>query len=254
MQATGPGATEQRPTRGRTLRRVLFAVPWLAAATIAAVGLTTAPATGGTTAPVAEPPPGAVASAEHATPAPVATSPAQPPSLAPELRLAVLATAREALGTAGLPGGSGDAARRWPVEIVVDEVRPVADGFAVVTVHALVIEHEDGWSAPLPRAVGVMVRTGTTPTVLGAAWAVPPPDLPRDTVAGAPVADVDAAVVDPLLAAGWVIDEVLATELVDGVLLRMTVIGTAPGGVTAGRHELWLLDAPGGPRLLTEDS
>lgn len=255
--ATGPGALEER----RDWRRVtMIAAPWVVAAALGVLGVlgarsappgpaaastaTTSLAAAGST-----PAPGEVPSA--APPAPD-TSLDAAPALAPEVELAVLAAARVALGTAGTTStAAGAVADRWPVDARVAAVEAVTADHLVATVHGLVIEHrDDTWHGPTPQAVAVLVRTGPAPGVVGQAWPLPPPPLASATPELRAVDEVDPSVVAPLEDAGWAVVEVTAVEVSPDALLRVALHGTPPGRQRPGDHEVWLLDAPGGPRLL----
>ena len=251
VSGTGPGAAQARPG----WRRWAMAVtPWLAAAALGTAGwLHSRPAplaAAATAAPSPAPTPDHVTSPQLA--------PLPPTSgllLPPDVELAVIATARTTLGTAGL-ASDGPAPDRWPLEVRVVDVQDVGAGVGVATVHALVIERtQDGWTAPTIRAAAVPLRTGTSTAVLGSAWPLPSPPTPStpDAVTS-PAPDVGPEVVAPLESDGWTVDRVVSidvVEVVDRRLLRLALSGTPPDETRAADHTVWLLDTPGGPRLLS---
>lgn len=259
--ATGPGALEER----RDWRRVaLIAVPWALASVLGVLGVLGTHGARGTsphhpsahaTQVAAAPSPDTSARPRRDDPTVTpgrtpATASATPSALAAEVELAVLATARAALGAAGLRG-AGAAADRWTVHARVAAVEAVTAEHVVATVHGLVIEHrEDVWHGPQPAAVAVLVRTGADPGVVGQAWPLAPPALATATPELRSLTEVDPSVVAPLEDAGWAIDEITAVETSEDALLRIAVHGTPPARRHAADHVVWLLDAPGGPRLL----
>lgn len=255
MSGTGPGAAQARPGWRRW---ALAVVPWLAAAALLTAGwLHSRPA------------PVAVAATSDPSPAPSPdATPTPPPARAPasaatprglpldpSVELAVIATARTTLGTAGLPS-DGPAPDRWPLEVRVVDVRDIGAGIGVATVHALVIDRtQDGWTTPTVRAAAVPLSTGSTTTVLGAAWPLPPPGSATvPDVVATPTDDIGPDVVAPLESDGWVIDRIDAVDAIDATdqrLLRVSVHGTPPDDTRAADHTVWLLDTPEGPRLLS---
>lgn len=255
MTTTGPAALDARPSRRRV---VLAAVPWLLAACLAGAGLhwrTTRPAADA----AADPPPAATAdggrTSRGADAAPTATTSHPDPTastpLPPAAALAVVAAARTALGTAGVGEGTGPHPDRWALDVRVVASERVTESVTVVTVHGLVIDRVDGgWSEPVVRAVAVPVATGGTPGVLGPGWPLPDPSAANVDLDTRHVPDPAPSIVEPLLDAGWDIEEVTAVDLVAGALLRVRLQGTAPGDSAAAGHEVWLHDAPGGPLLL----
>ncbi len=259
MPVTGPAALDEQPRRRRTL---LLAAPWVLAAALGVAAVVTRPAT--TASPAAVPSataaPTTDGAAAVATPVPGSplptTAPAQPEpsgSLPAATRLQVLATARAALGSAGLPAAAGPA-DRWAIDVRLSEVSRITGDLAVATVHALVIQlGEAGWTGPTPAAVAVPLLLSPEPLVAGPAWplAAPPSQLAEPDAAAVP--DPDPSMVAPLEAAGWTVDEVTTVDLVGGAVLRVDLLGTPPGGGERGEHVVWLLDAPGGPRLLPLD-
>jgi hypothetical protein len=170
--------------------------------------------------------------------------------LSADVELAVLAAARPALGATGL-STTTDGPDRWALEARIAAVEVVTADYAVATVHGLVIEHTDGaWHGPGPAAVGVLLRRSPTLAVVGGAWPLPTPPLSTTSVDVRPVEDPDASVVASIQDAGWSVTEVTAVETSEDALLRISLRGTAPGAGEPTDHVLWLLDAPGGPRLL----
>lgn len=261
MPVTGPAALDQQPRRRRAL---LLVAPWALAAVLGIAALVTRPA--GTASPMTAPP--ATTPTEDGTPAVAApvpggrlpkTAPAQPDreppgSLPPAARLQVLATARVALGTAGLPDDAGRA-DRWAIEVRLVEVSRVTSDLAVATVHALVILLGDaGWTGPTPAAVAVPLLLSPEPMVAGPAWPLPAPAPAEAEPDAEVITDPDPSMITPLEAAGWTVDEVTTADLVGGAVLRLGLLGVPPGDTERGHHVVWLLDAPGGPRLLPLDT
>lgn len=255
---TGPAALDE----GRNWRRVALAVvPWVLAGVLGLLGVLgsrnapAAPAATATTPPPAE----AVAAATTtATPEPAAARTSVPRSspgqLDPDQELAVLLAARNAMGTAGLTdhAGGGD---RWPLDARVVSLDDVTAEYAVATVHGLVLEQDDeGWNGPHPMAVAVLLRRGASSAVVGDAWPLAPPATPDATPDAMPqlrtVDEPDPSIVAPLTDAGWSVEEIVGVEASDDALLRIVLEGTPPGASRPAEHVLWLLDAPGGPRLL----
>lgn len=244
---------------------MLLAAPWVLAGLLgaAAVGtraVTSRAATGQTVAAAPSPgpsvgstPPAAVGPPGTATSATASSSTTPTTVTVPTGAdlLAVLAVARRALGTAGLPAGHGPRPDRWPVEVVLADVAAVTDRLHVATVHALVITaDDDGWSTPTRAAVAVPLAASTDGfEVAGTPWPLPPPAVPPAAPpAGRAVDDPDPTIVDALLDLGWQVDEVEAVDLLDGAVLVLQVRGTPPDGGATATHRVWLLDAPGGPR------
>lgn len=259
MPVTGPAALDDQPRRRRA---VLFAAPWVLAAALGIAALVTRPAA--TSSPAASPvtvtTPSAVPTAGGAPASPLPTAaPTQPAplpsaSLSPSTRLQVLATARTALGTAGLTDDTGRS-DRWAVDIRLAEVSKVTGDLAVATVHALVIQLGDsGWTGPTPAAVAVPLLLSPEPLVAGPAWPLAAPSSPLAEPDAKPVPDPDPSMVTPLQEAGWTVDEVTTVDLVGGAVLRIGLVGIPPDGGEHGDHMVWLLDAPGGPRLLPLDT
>lgn len=247
MPVTGPAALDGRPRRRRA---ALLAAPWVLALALGVAALVARP--GASAAPETAPSPTATAAAppELAQPVP-STAPPAPEALPAETHLQVLAQARIALGTAGLASEAGSRADQWPVEVRLAGVAHVTDTLAVATVHGLVIELADGtWTGPVARAVAVPLTTSPEPSVAGPAWPVDAPAVAVVAPDGETVDEPDPAVLSPLEQAGWSVDELTAVELVDGAVLRVELIGAPPGETEPSRHAVWLLDAPGGPRLL----
>ena len=247
MATTGPGAVGTRPPWRRWL---LAALPWAAAAALAAAGIAATRGAGGEpTAVLAGPPASPAVEAPAAGPAPTGAAPTT--DLPAPLELAVLAAARATLGTAGLADAAGPADDRWPLDVRVAGVTDLGDGVAVVEVHALVIEHTDGsWQPPTARAAAVPVRLDAPGVVLGAAWPLAPPALPRQAPTGTELDEPDPAVVAALEAAGWEVQEVTSVEVVLGEHLRVGLRGAPPDDDSLARHTVWLRDDPGGPRPL----
>lgn len=262
MPVTGPAALDGQPRRRRA---VLVAAPWFLAAALGVAALVTRPAA---TASPATPPSATASPATDAaaavgtsvpgSPLPTSAPPQPEPvpsgSLPATTRLQVLATARAALGSAGLPADAGPA-DRWAIDVRLGEVSRVTGDLAVATVHALVIQlGEAGWSGPTPAAVAVPLLLSPEPLVAGPAWPLAAPPSPLAEPDAQPVPDPDPAMVVPLQDAGWTVDEVTAVDLVGGAVLRIGLVGTPPDGGERGDHTVWLLDAPGGPRLLPLDT
>jgi len=258
VPVTGPAALDDQPRRRRA---VLFAAPWVLAAALGVVALVSRPAatTSPATSPVTVATPTGVPSGEGdadsslPTAAPTQPEPLPSASLPPSTRLQVLATARTALGTAGLTDDTSRA-NRWAVDIRLTEVSQVTGDLAVATVHALVIQLGDsGWTGPTPAAVAVPLLLLPEPLVAGPAWPLTAPSSPLAEPDTQPVSDPDPSMVTPLQEAGWTVDEVTSVELVGGAVLRIGLVGIPPDGGERGDHMVWLLDAPGGPRLLPLD-
>lgn len=252
--ATGPGALDE----GRNRRRVILAVvPWVLAAVlgllsmVSARGTPTPPTTTVTPAPDHTAATGSTHDAEPTpAPSPASVRAAATEQLDPEVELAVLLAARNAMGAAGLTGNDG-IDDRWALDARLGAVEEVTAEYAVATVHGLVLDQDDqGWNGPHPRTVAVLLRTTPSPAVVGDAWPLPPPALPAATPQLRPIDDPDPSIIAPLTDAGWSIEDVMAVETSDDALLRVALQGTPPGGSRAAQHVLWLLDAPGGPRLL----
>lgn len=262
MPVTGPAALDEQPRRRRAL---LLAAPWVLAGVLGVTALVTRPAA--TASPVTAPSATTTSAADGApaaaTPIPggplPTTAPAQPGleppgSLSPATRLQVLATARVALGTAGLTDDAGHA-DRWAIDVRLVEVNRVTSDLAVATVHALVIRLGDsGWTGPTPAAVAVPLLLSPEPLVAGPAWPLPVPPSQLATPDAEVITDPDPSMVAPLEAAGWTVDEVTTADLVGGAVLRLGLLGVPPGGTERGEHVVWLLDAPGGPQLLPLDA
>lgn len=259
MPVTGPAALDEQPRRRRAL---LLAVPWVLAGVLGIAALITRPA--GTAPPAAAPTaasgPSTGDAPAVATPGPrVTAAPAQPDlvssgSLPPATRLQVLATARVAFGTAGLTADAGPS-QRWAIDVRLVEVSQITGDLAVATVHALVIQLRDaGWTGPTPAAVAVPLVLSPEPLVAGPAWPLPAPPSRLVEPDAEVVPDPDPSVVAPLEAAGWTVDEVMTVDLVRGAALRLKLLGVPPGGGERAEHVVWLLDAPGGPRLLPLDT
>lgn len=248
MPVTGPAALDERPRRRRA---ALLAAPWVLALALGAAALLTR--TGASASPDASASPAAAAPAptERAQPAPSTTAPVTGPAVPTTTHLHVLAQARAALGTAGLASEEGGRTNQWPIEVRLADIAPVTDTLAVATVHALVIELVDGgWTGPVARAVAVPLTMSPEPLVAGPAWPIAAPPLAVVAPDGEAIADPDPAVLTPLEQAGWTVDELTAVELVGGAVLRIGLVGVPPGDAARGQHVVWLLDAPGGPRLL----
>lgn len=259
MPVTGPAALDEQPRRRRAL---LLAAPWVLAGVLGVAALVTRPAATASpvTAPSAASAPSTSEAPAVATPGPrVPAAPAQPDlvssgSLPPATRLQVLATARVALGTAGLTDDGGHA-DRWAIDVRLVEVSRVTGDLATATVHALVIQWRDsGWTGPTPAAVAVPLVLSPEPMVAGPAWPLPAPPSQLVEPDADPVPDPDPSVIAPLEAAGWTVDEVMAVDLVRGAVLRLELLGVPPGSGERGEHVVWLLDAPGGPQLLPLDT
>lgn len=257
---TGPGAVDTRPSWRRT---ALYAAPWLVAAVLVVLHVLTSagrePATslgsapGGDAAATPAPTPtGTDESSPTATPAATAEHASAPATaqLSAPTRLAVLATAREALGRVVVTDDTA-ATSPWPVDARIVDIETVTSTHAVATVHGLVLEHRgDGWHGPLPRAVAVLVRTASPASVIEPAWPLPPPTSSSTAPDVRPVEDPDPALVQALQDAGWTVEEVLAVVATEDGLLRLELRGTAPPEQEPRDHVVWLLDAPGGPRPL----
>lgn len=266
MPATGPAALDERPRR----RVVLLAAPWAVALALVVAALLLRPpaaptspsaATSPTRGPADGPSAHAPGTPDPSTPGvstsgvPAGTVARSSPAVPAAVRLQVLAHARAALGTAGLAAEDHGRTDRWPVEVRLTEVTAVTDTLAIATVHALVIELTDaGWTGPVLRAAAVPLVTSPQVRVAGPGWPIAAPALPVETPDGAPVAEPDPAMVTPLQQAGWEVDELVAVELVGGAVLRVALTGAPPDGGERGHHVVWLLDAPGGPRLLPLDA
>lgn len=255
MPVTGPAALDERPRRRRA---ALLAAPWVLALALGVAALlgrpgASASSPGAATSPATAP---AALSATPATP----TESAQPVPSATSVtadavpattHLQVLAQARIALGTAGLTSEEGGRSDVWPIEVRLAGIARVTDTLAIATVHALVIELADsGWTGPLARAVAVPLTMTPEPRVAGPAWPITAPPSAVVAPDGAAIDDPDPAVLTPLQRAGWTVEELTSADLVGGAVLRIGLVGVPPDHVEPGHHVVWLLDAPGGPRLL----
>lgn len=246
---------------------MLAVVPWVVAAVL---GLLGGFAARGTPAPAASAGPASASDAtvttgstdaidpveptasSAATPEPSTQAPAST-QLDPDVELTVLLVARNAMGTAGLVGHEKDPVvdDRWPLDARLVAIEEVTAEYAVAVVHGLVLERDDaGWTGPHPSAVAVLLRTAAAPVVVGDAWPLAPPTTPSSMPELRPVDEPDPSIVAPLTDAGWVVEEVVVVETSHDALLRVVVQGTPPGAGRAAEHVLWLLDAPGGPRLV----
>lgn len=250
MATTGPGAVDER--RWTPVRVAVAAAPWIVAACLVllaalrpdagvadTVGVpTAAPSVTPSPTPLAQaaPSPG-----DGTAPTPRASSLAPAPLLDPAARLAVLTTAHRHV----LDGPP----RRWPLSLEIVAVDTYATT-AIATVHGLVLERVgDDWRGPVTVGLAVPVSLDP-PAVLGSAWPAPAPDPVERVPSTTPLEDVDPTVTAPLVAAGWRVDAVHAVAATADGLLVLDLTGTAPGDDAPSDHRVWLLDDPGGPRLL----
>ena len=254
MHQTGPAALDSKPRRGRLL---LLAAPWVLAAGLAIAAMagnrspltpdvsdaSDAPASGRgeLEAPLAAPAPAAGATATASAPAPTGDSALLPASLVMD----VLATARVALGTAGLADPDvGPHDDRWPVATHVVAVEQVAEQLGVVTVHGLVLDRVgDAWAGPQLRAVAVPLSLSPTPAVAGPAWPLDGPDTVEGRPPAAmPLTEPEDAVdaIAALTTAGWAVETITTLASLGGDVVAVEFVGRHPDDDHPAAHTVWM--------------